>query len=610
MKKIKSAILISMIFFAVSVAGISSKAEEAGGNQLAESERVQDEYTVIIDEKTIRKYSCGDKVEINYNTDADHDTDDSHWKFLKWTVEEEDVVLDQEEAEKTFFIMPEHDVNISTLYQVVLSLDHYSVGLVQQGEEWRYYVNPDTKADICNFVKNYLSNDCMICALKLIPESLGNQYTETLEYNNYKITYQYQMVEDGTGGIVFECPVGNYKNYRLMGKFGTPLEEGIITEENTEDILKEFFTDLTVIESAETVNTKSETGEKTAVSEEDVPQYPLGELGIGLEMPDSFSNVLTRDSEDADFEFYGMTKDEGIRFLEENNIYLFASSLDANYIIQVSAGESLAEYGVLGMTSTVEEQVRNNLESFLYENGAQNVSLGTYYSELGQLSYITAYYERVKDGVYPELRYKTVFNSREISIILVSLVEEISFEIESEFKTLIDSISIYCDENTPSGIQRKILEELTAALDTTGIGYSIDKNSGGIMMDSGILFDYDDYSLTEEGKQYLDKFCPAYASVILDDEFSGVISDVIFEGHTDTSGSYEYNLQLSQKRAEAVEVYCLGILDSVYREKMEQLVSAVGYSYDQPIYTDSGDIDMEASRRVEIKFVIDPDAIE
>ena len=64
-------------------------------------------------------------------------------------------------------------------------------------------------------------------------------------------------------------------------------------------------------------------------------------------------------------------------------------------------------------------------------------------------------------------------------------------------------------------------------------------------------------------------------------------------------------MDLSQRRAEAVKEYCLEILDDTYRNKMEKLAIAKGYSFNNPIYSADGEVDMEASRRVAISFTLD-----
>ena len=85
------------------------------------------------------------------------------------------------------------------------------------------------------------------------------------------------------------------------------------------------------------------------------------------------------------------------------------------------------------------------------------------------------------------------------------------------------------------------------------------------------------------------------------------------EGHTDTDGTYERNLELSQERADNVLNYCLSAecgVDSAYADLFAQSAQAVGYSYDKPVYDVDGNVDMDASRRVSFRFVINLAGIE
>ena len=78
------------------------------------------------------------------------------------------------------------------------------------------------------------------------------------------------------------------------------------------------------------------------------------------------------------------------------------------------------------------------------------------------------------------------------------------------------------------------------------------------------------------------------------------------ENGTDTDGGYMYNLQLSQNRAFAVVSYCLDennhFLSDSQLEELRVLLTANGRSWSAPIYAADGTVDMQASRRVEIKF--------
>ena len=92
----------------------------------------------------------------------------------------------------------------------------------------------------------------------------------------------------------------------------------------------------------------------------------------------------------------------------------------------------------------------------------------------------------------------------------------------------------------------------------------------------------------------------------LDEKYRDYVSEIIIEGHTDTNGSYIYNLELSQQRAFSVAKYCLtesnGIISSTDVELLRSVLTANGKSYSNPIYKEDGSVDLEASRRVEILF--------
>jgi len=65
-------------------------------------------------------------------------------------------------------------------------------------------------------------------------------------------------------------------------------------------------------------------------------------------------------------------------------------------------------------------------------------------------------------------------------------------------------------------------------------------------------------------------------------------------GHTDKRGTREYNLDLSQRRAERVREYLIG--QGIAKER----VTAKGYGFDKPITNDETEEGLLANRRVEI----------
>ncbi len=158
-------------------------------------------------------------------------------------------------------------------------------------------------------------------------------------------------------------------------------------------------------------------------------------------------------------------------------------------------------------------------------------------------------------------------------------------------------------------VRRDIVEELEEEFSGS---VDIDPASGTVSFDSKVLFAYNNSWLSDAGKKTLDDFFPAYFSVILRNYDS--ISEVIIEGHCDDRGDYSYNMELSQARAFAVMNYCIGdekrrgkevnydMFSESDLKKIREIVTVNGRSYYELIYKENGEVDEDASRRVEIKF--------
>jgi len=107
-----------------------------------------------------------------------------------------------------------------------------------------------------------------------------------------------------------------------------------------------------------------------------------------------------------------------------------------------------------------------------------------------------------------------------------------------------------------------------------------------------------------------------YLDVLLQYQFRGYIAEIIIEGHTDTDGGYQSNMELSYARANAVADFCLNQKNGLSEEKIEQLqkiLTVNGKSWSNPVYKEDADgnrtetVDMASSRRVEIKFRLKED---
>jgi len=156
------------------------------------------------------------------------------------------------------------------------------------------------------------------------------------------------------------------------------------------------------------------------------------------------------------------------------------------------------------------------------------------------------------------------------------------------------------------GVRNELIEALKVEFADSDLGITVDPQTGAIVFDSSLLFEVDQHALRREGIEFLQSFLPKYFAILLSDSFSPYVAEVIVEGHTDTEGGYMYNLQLSQNRALAVATYCLDERSNLLSEKeledLRILLTANGRSWSSPIYRPDGTVDMDASRRVEIKF--------
>lgn len=164
------------------------------------------------------------------------------------------------------------------------------------------------------------------------------------------------------------------------------------------------------------------------------------------------------------------------------------------------------------------------------------------------------------------------------------------------------------------GIRTDIIGALQSVFNNSSM--TVDAQTGSITFSSDVLFRYNSAMLTTESKTTLKEIIPMYLGVLLQNQYRDYIAEIIIEGHTDTDGGYQGNMELSYERANAVAKFCLDGKNGLNEKEIEQLqhlLTVNGRSYSDPIYqTDTsgavtGKIDMAASRRVEIKFRLKED---
>ncbi|RKX21886.1 MAG: hypothetical protein DRP45_11860 [Candidatus Zixiibacteriota bacterium] len=107
-----------------------------------------------------------------------------------------------------------------------------------------------------------------------------------------------------------------------------------------------------------------------------------------------------------------------------------------------------------------------------------------------------------------------------------------------------------------------------------------------ITFDSGILFDVNSSTLQPAARTNLSNL----ATILNKYEET----EILIEGHTDATGPYDHNLDLSLRRAQTVSNYMAGL------EVLPTRLRIMGYGPDQPIATNETSGGRQENRRVEI----------
>lgn len=150
-----------------------------------------------------------------------------------------------------------------------------------------------------------------------------------------------------------------------------------------------------------------------------------------------------------------------------------------------------------------------------------------------------------------------------------------------------------------TGIKVKVISLLKKEL---GKSVQIDPKNGTLRLSSNILFDEGKFVLKDSAKNALKNAVYDYFKTILQNkEINKHIDKITIEGHTNTKGTFLYNLELSQKRAFSVMDFLLS-LNFENKENLKKLIVASGRSFLDPINDENGIEDKNASRRIEIKF--------
>jgi outer membrane protein OmpA-like peptidoglycan-associated protein len=129
-------------------------------------------------------------------------------------------------------------------------------------------------------------------------------------------------------------------------------------------------------------------------------------------------------------------------------------------------------------------------------------------------------------------------------------------------------------------------------------GAKIERIGEGIKItfDSGILFAYNSADLESASRLNLTRLATILNKY--DD------TDILLEGHTDSDGAPDYNLGLSERRAQSVNDFLAGL------EVQSARFTVMGYGEEQPVSTNTTSEGKAQNRRVEVAIMANDDLKE
>lgn len=235
---------------------------------------------------------------------------------------------------------------------------------------------------------------------------------------------------------------------------------------------------------------------------------------------------------------------------------------------------------------------KSGLEAAGEQIGFLKTELDTKEHELLRLNLVAQ--ERLKELEASQLQI--VVKEEELK----KLLEKLTLQERENSKILADLISTREKIKNLTGLRVRLITALKNAL---GDHMELDPKSGAIRLSASILFDTGKAELKPEALAQIEKVLHAYIDTLLSNpEIVKHLDKIVIEGHTDSTGTYLYNLELSQKRAFEVMRYLFS-LDYNKEEALRQHLSASGRAYLDRI-VENGVENQEASRRIEIKFML------
>lgn len=163
-------------------------------------------------------------------------------------------------------------------------------------------------------------------------------------------------------------------------------------------------------------------------------------------------------------------------------------------------------------------------------------------------------------------------------------------------------------------IKSEVASELAKNLKEKNIDAQIDMMTGDVKLSDLQLFELGSYELSDNGREFLNKFMPVYINAVYDNpKVADKVVNIVIQGHTDSQSfagvnskdlQFIKNMELSTKRANEVAKFIFFTpYNKSYSEKLYKMLLVEGKSFSEPVLVD-GKEDFAKSRRVELKLVV------
>ena len=469
----------------------------------------------------------------------------------------------------------------------------------------------------------------------------GKDYMYTGKWEVYDVENQKTL--SGVGGKDKDASVnakGNFVTYKTDNEWKTLDTNGKLIDENTN-----VFEDGSYLVKGETTcDVYSADGEKlfTCDLKDYVPEYAESKYFIARKQDENYKTtyaVMDKTGKIISKEYESSISVYGEFVLTDNKLYNFkgeqvvkndvGSATEDKVFGECVVAHNNKAYIIIKSDGTVvyqgefSDEISISSDNFL---ASKKTDDGYFYYSYKDKDYTIKGYDfapwLVKTNGSEDLLYnivdattgKTLFegyNEYSSSHEYYSAVfdENLSYYVYAKYDGGADVFLITNSTNLED-VQAKranLLDDLVAAFEKEGLTVSVNKETGEMSLDSSVLFGGDSAELTADGKTFLNKFIKVYTEVAFSEKYAGFITKTMVEGHTAplSDSTYESGLPLSQKRAENVKNYCLSKETGVDVSALADTLKDRGCSNSQPIYKEDGSVNMEASRRVSFRFMVD-----